>query len=337
MTKSIVDPIAANPYKRATALLSVILLSYYSKQKIAQAYAKLSAILEQYAIPFELVIIDDGSEDGSYELALQLEAQHRNVRAFQLSRNYSSHYAIFAGLSVCKGGCAIPIADDEQQPYTSIVDMYHLWQDGTKVIIPYRKGRHDGFINNFFANTYYRIISALSEVKFPKGGADSFLIDREIIDVINQYIHPINTSIIAEVLRLGYSPIYYPYERGKGINEKSRWTFRKKLRLFKDTFFSCSTWPVKAMTAMGVVFSVIAILMVAFYSFIRLYGNREFWGEVMPGWTSTVVIIAFFSGLILFSLGIIAEYIWRIYEEVKGRPGYIIKKKHLSRDQRPNL
>jgi dolichol-phosphate mannosyltransferase len=308
-------------------MLSLILLSYYSNERIVKAYQKLSEILGIENIPFELIVIDDGSMDNSFEIALKLEKSNSNVKAYQLSKNYTSHYAIFAGLSVCKGDCAMPIPDDEQQPYQSIVDMYRLWQKGEKVIIPYRAKRNDGFLNNMFANLYYRTINALSDINFPDGGADLFFIDREVIDIINTRIHPTNTSIIVEVLRLGFDPVYFAYERVKGLNTKSRWTLKKKIRLFKDTFFSYSTWPIKVITNLGLIFSLFSICIILFYSYIRFIGNTDFWGQSMPGWTSTVVIISFFSGLILFSLGIIAEYIWRIYEEVKNRPGFIIKRR----------
>jgi len=309
-------------------MLSIILLSYYSGNRINTVYEKLTSKLTLENIPFELVIIDDGSKDDSYRIALALEAKQANVSAYQLSKNYTSHYAIFAGLSVCRGSCATPIPDDEQQPYDSLVDMYRLWEKGSKVIIPYREKRSDGVINDLFSNMYYKTITKLSHINFPHGGADSFFIDREVIDLINERIHPINTSSIIEVLRLGYSPDYYPYVRVKGVNRKSRWTLRKKIRLLKDTFFSSSTWPVIMITYLGLFFSLFAFAIIIFYSYIRLFGNLAFWGGVLPGWTSTIIIVSFFSGLILFSLGIIAEYIWRIYEEVKDRPGYIIKKKN---------
>jgi len=307
-------------------MISIICLSYFSSSRIQVVYRKLSQLLSGNDIPFEFIVIDDGSTDDSFDISLALAAEHPNVRAFRLSKNYTSHYAIFAGLSVCSGDCAITVPDDEQQPYEMIVDIYNLWLKGHKIVIPYRVTRDDGFFNNLFANTYYRIINTLSEVKFPPGGADSFFIDREVIDIINARIHPMNTSVITEVLRLGFSPHYFPYERAKGINVKSRWTLKKKIRLFKDTFFSCSTWPIRMIMRMGLVFSLAALALIIFYTYLALFGNPDFWGQQLPGWTSTVVIISFFSGLILLSLGIIAEYIWRIYEEVKNRPGYIIRK-----------
>jgi dolichol-phosphate mannosyltransferase len=323
---------------RKNDLLSIILLSYYSGERIRIAHENLKKILSRENINYELIIIDDDSRDDSFSIAEELEDKNNNVFAYQLSKNYTSHYGIFAGLSVCNGSCAVPIPDDEQQPYQTIVDMYRLWEKGEKLIIPYRTKRDDGFFTDLYAKTFYNIINALSDVKFPKGGADIFFIDRELIDIINKRIHPINTSVLSEVFRLGFTPHHYPYERVKGINKKSRWTFRKKYKQAKDTFFSTSTYPVKLINNLGVFFSLFALAMIIFYSYIRIFGNPDFWGDFMPGWTSQVVIISFFSGLILFSLGIIAEYIWRIYEEVKNRPGYIIKQKskNINRNKAAN-
>jgi glycosyltransferase involved in cell wall biosynthesis len=320
-------PLSQKSSTALTAMLSIILLSYYSRNRIPDAYFKVRELMESNDIPFEFIIMDDGSEDESYAVALELEKGHENVRAYQLSRNYSSTYSAFAGLSVCSGKCATIIVDDEQQPYSTLVEMYRLWEKGEKVIIPYRTKRNDGFFTNLSARTFYGFINRISEVKFPSGGADTFLIDRELIELLNEKIHPINTAIVTEVLRLGFSPCLIPYERSRSKNSKSRWSFRKKFRFFKDIFFSGSTWPIRVITWMGILFAFFALCMIIFYSYIAIFGNPDFWGQRLPGWTSTVVIIAFFSGLILFSLGIIAEYIWRIYEEVKGRPGYIIRKK----------
>ena len=309
-------------------MLSVILLSYYSSQKLSEVYLKLSETLNADKIPFELIIMDDGSMDNSYEVALSMEERYPNVYAYQLSKNYTSHYSIFAGLSVCKGACAIPIPDDNQQPFDSVVKMYRLWEQGEKIIIPHREIRKDDFLSKFLATSFYKIMNLFSEVKFPNGGADVFFIDREVIDIMNSQIHPIRTTSVSEVLRLGFNPYYFPFQRPKGDNEKSRWTLSKKIDLAKDFLFSSSTFPIKLISFSGIFFFILSLAFILFYSYVKLFGNLEFWHlSQVPGWTSLVVFISFFSGLILLSIGIMAEYIWRIYEEVKSRPGYIIKKK----------
>lgn len=307
-------------------MLSVILLSYYSSNRLQDVYQNLNDELTKGNIPYELIIIDDGSKDDSYKIALSLEDKYENVRAYQLSKNYTSNYAIFAGLSLSKGACVTAIPDDDQQPYHTLVEMYDLWNKGEKIIIPHRKNRDDGLLNDLFSNSYYKFMSKFSEIQFPRGGADLFFIDREVVDIINAFIHPKNTAIVPEILRLGFCPYFLPYERPKS-KYKSRWSFKKKYKLFLDTFISSSAFPIKLITYLGVFFSLLSFILILFYVYIKTLGNEQFWGVTIPGWTSTILFISFFSGLILFSLGIIAEYIWRIHEEVKDRPGYIIKKK----------
>lgn len=310
-------------------LLSIILLCYYSKERIRKTFVDIKTVLGTENIPFEFIIMDDGSTDGSFKIAQELEHEYDNVIAYQLSRNYGSMYSMFAGLSVCKGACAIYVPDDEQQPYSSIVDMYRLWEEGNKVVIADREDRDDPYFSKLFSSFFYKAINTFSDgLKYPGHGTDTVFIDREIIDIINTRIHPINTNVVAEVLRLGYSPVLYSFKRPLGLNgNRSRWTFSKKMRLAKDIFFSSSSFPIKMIIQIGLFFSALSFVGILFFAYIRIFGNHMFWGLVVPGWTSLIIIICFFGGLILFSLGIISEYIWRIYDEVKGRPGFIIKKK----------
>ena len=307
--------------------LSFILLSYNSGNRLRIAFDRIRSVFDAEEIPFELVIMDDGSKDDSPKIAQQLEQMDERIKAYQLSRNYTSHYSAFAGLSVCTGDCAVLIPDDEQLPYADIIKMYRLWEKGNKVVIPYREVREESWLKSNTSHFFYKLMNRFSEIQFPPGGADSFLIDREVIDILNERIHPIRTTTITEILRLGFDPNFYPYTRPLGNNEKSRWNFRKKYLLAKDFFFSSSTFPIKLITYIGVFFSLLSVAIIVFYSYLKFFGNEEYWKtNAVPGWVSTIVIISFFSGLILFSLGIIAEYIWRIYEEVKSRPGFIIKK-----------
>jgi polyisoprenyl-phosphate glycosyltransferase len=307
--------------------ISIILLSYYSEARIKKVYDKVNSLLAEARISFEFIIVDDGSKDNSYHVALELEKVNKNVKAYQLSRNFTSHYSIFAGLSLCHGDCAVAIPDDEQQPYSMIIELYRKWEEGNKIIVPYRLNRKDPFLSKIFSNLFYFLMNNLSDIKYPPGGADSFLIDREVIDLLNARIHPINTTSISEVLRLGFEPYYLPYFREKSSNKKSRWTFKKKWKLALDTFYSSSSFPIKSIAIMGLFFSIFSFMLIIFYLYINFFGDKTFWGNFPRGYTATILIISFFSGLILFALGIIANYIWRIYEEVKNRPGYIVKKK----------
>jgi glycosyltransferase involved in cell wall biosynthesis len=303
-------------------MLSIILLSYQSEKRIEKFFDSLNKRMLEENIEFECIIIDDASTDASHKVALDIETKHESVRAFQLSRNFTSHYSIFAGFSKAQGNCAVAMPDDFQVPLDTVVEMYRIWEKGKKVVIPYRNDRDDPIISKFFSNLYYWIMNKLSEVKFPKGGADIFLADREIIDIFNKFIHPKNTSTIIEVLRLGFDPVYIPFDRPLGNNEKSRWTLKKKLRLALDTFFSSSSLPIKFISGLGVSSFLLTIILITYYITARISGIIE-----IPGWTLLVITVTFFSGLILLSLGFIAEYVWRIFDEVKARPGFIIKEK----------
>ena len=303
-------------------MLSIILLSYQSERQIDKFVDALNLRMFDEKIEFECIIIDDASTDASHKVALELEVKYNNIRAFQLSRNFTSHYSIFAGFSKVQGNCAVAMPDDFQVPLDTVVEMYRIWEKGNKVVIPHRDDRDDPIISKIFSNLYYSLMNKLSEVNFPKGGADIFLADREIIDLFNKYIHPKNTSTIIEVLRLGFDPVYLPFDRPVGNNSKSRWTLRKKMRLAMDTFFSSSSFPIKFISGLGISSFVLTILLIAYYVTARISGIID-----IPGWTLLVITFTFFSGLILLSCGIIAEYVWRIFDEVKARPGFIIKEK----------
>lgn len=310
-----------------SGLLSVLLLSYHSGNRILVAYEKLSILFAEHNIPFELIVMDDGSKDDSYEIALDLEHRTKNVFAYQLSKNCTSAISAFASIQVANGDCAILIPDDEQFPYSHIIDLYRLWQQGEKIIIPYRKERYDGFWKNSFSYIFYAVINRISDIKFPKGGADTVFLDREVLDIIVKKIRPKNTYFTTEVFKLGFNPYYYSYIRPKGINEKSRWSFKGKLNLASNIFFSSSSFPIKAIAATGVFFSIISFLTILFYVLTKLFLDEKTLGYQPSGWVSIIVFLCFFSGIILLALGVIAEYIWRIFDEVKDRPDYIIKKK----------
>lgn len=308
-------------------MLSIILLSYYSKDRIRKSYLAVKTLLDSESIPFEFIVMDDGSKDESFSKALDLEKEFENVRAYQLSRNYGSMYSVFAGLSVSRGDCVLPLVDDEQQPYPTIIQMYKLWESGEKIIIPFRASRNDPKLSKFMSELFYKTMNNISDIKYPPGGADLALLDKEVVNIINNRIHPRNTMFMAEVLNLGFDPYFLPYDRPVGLNKGlSRWTLRKKIKLALDSIFSNSTFPLRLISCLGLLISALSFMAITFFLYITVWGNKQFWGITVPGWTSIVLLMFMLGGLVLLSLGVISEYLWRIYDEVKDRPGYIIKK-----------
>jgi dolichol-phosphate mannosyltransferase len=311
--------------KSDEGVLSIVLLSYYSGQKLPLLCAKIKDFLEQYSIPYEIIIVDDGSKDDSFAIAKSIAASDTAVRAIQLSRNYTSHYAAFAGLSVAQGTCAVLIPDDEQQPLDLIEKMYRIWENGAMIIFPYRSTRSDAQFPKLLAALFYYLLNLGSEVKLPAYGMDTWFIDRKVIDIINKDISKIRTTTVSEILRMGFDPVYIPYHRpdGKG---KSRWTLRKKLRLASDWFFSTSSILITAMMWFGVAAFFLSVVLIGVYVYARLYGNEDFWQiSKNPGWVTIVCLLLGVVGSVMLSFAIIGQYILRIYEEVKGRPSFIIR------------
>jgi glycosyltransferase involved in cell wall biosynthesis len=309
--------------------LSIILLAYQSEKRLEKAVTEIDTSLTAAGIPHEIVIIDDGSTDQSYAKALELAQRVENISAYRLSRNYTSPMAQFAGLEMCTGQCACPMPDDGQRPIEHIIDMYRLWEKGHKIILGYRAGRNDGRVNDFFSNGYYSFMNRFSEITFPPGGSDGYLVDREIIDLLNTRISKRNTTPVIEILKLGYGTVFVPYQRPQRAG-KSRWTLRKKINLALNTFFASSIFPLRMITWLGLIifcFSLLAILLIIA---AKIFSDNTLFGFPIQGWTTLVVLMTMFNGILMLSIGVVSEYLWRIYEEVKQRPPYIIRDKHTS-------
>jgi polyisoprenyl-phosphate glycosyltransferase len=309
---------------RSTKLFSVLIPTFNSEKRLQCAYETITKRLEIEQIPFELLLIDDGSKDKTWELAQTIADADNRVRIFRLSRNFTTPYVHFAAFSVCRGACIMFMPDDLQRPVETLVECYRTWEKGHKIVISYRNSRDDGWLTDFFARSYYRIMNRFSDISFPINGADGFLADREIIDILNTQIRPIHTSAMVEVLRLGFDPSYVAHER-KPRTGKSRWTWRKKVNLAKDTFFATSSFPIRFISNLGLIISVLCLLSMPFLAYARFFAHSQVFGFRVSGWTTIVTLMMLFNGLVLLCLGIVAEYIWRIYEEVKGRPGFIIR------------
>lgn len=308
-----------------TGTLSIIVLSYESANVLESTVEEILQKMDFEEIATEVLIIDDGSHDDSFSVAAKISSTNSRVSAHRLSRNYTSPYAQFAGMRLATGDCVVTVPDDLQRPLSLVVQMYREWQKGHQIVVGHRDSRDDGILSDWFSRWYYRLMNAFSDVQFPPGGADGFLADREVIDILNKQINPVNTSTMVEVLRLGFDPLFIPYDRPKA-KRPSRWSSRKKVRHAMDTFFASSSFPIRLITTLGFVMAFVSFIIIVLIIIAKLFSNNTLFGLPVQGWATTIVITVLFNGITLLAVGIVAEYIWRIYEEVKGRPGYIIRK-----------
>lgn len=302
--------------------LSIVIPVYFNELNLEDLYADLQKKVLPFLPDYELVFVDDGSQDRSYEILLQLAKVDKKIKLVKLSRNFGSHAAILAGLSHCTGDCAMMKAADLQEPSEMILDMFEKWKNGNNVVLAVRSGRQESAVQKWFSNTYYKIMRKIAIKNMPEGGFDCFLIDRKVIQVLT-LMDEKNSSLMAQILWAGFKTdmVYYVrLEREKG---KSRWTLSKKIKLFIDSILSFSYFPIRFITGLGVF-----VVFVTFIYMIYILLNKFLVGIPVEGWTTLMITNLFFYGLILLTLGMIGEYLWRTFDAARSRPTYIVEEEY---------
>lgn len=300
-------------------LLSVLVPIYYNELNIPHTVPRLQnleSLLPEYELEF--VFVDDGSGDNSLQLLLEEKEKDARIKIVKLSKNCGSMAAIQAGLHHVEGDVVGIISADLQDPPELFADMLERWKEGSKVVLATRQDREESFSQKAFSNTYYFFMDKFAIKGYPQGGFDFVLIDRQVVQELNQ-INEKNTNIMSLIYWLGHERSMIPYTREERKLGQSKWTLSKKIKLFIDSFVSFSYAPIRFMSLTGFI--------VAFFSF--LYGifvviNALTGVTNIQGWTSIIALITFLIGLIMIMLGLIGEYLWRILDEIRKRPAFII-------------
>ena len=308
--------------------ISIIVPIYYNELNIPHLYEEMQAkILSRTDFEAEIVCVDDGSKDGSYKALLELREKDERFKIVKLSRNFGSHTAILAGFAHATGDCMTMVAADLQEPLEIIIEMYEKWKQGKKVVIAVRKDREDGFFQKLFSNTYYSLMQKYALKDMPKGGFDCFFIDKKVRDVLVTMSEK-NSSIVGQVLWTGFEMDKIYYVRKKREIGKSKWTFSKKIKLFIDSFMAFSYVPIRFISTLGIFISIIG-----FISAIFLIANKLIYDVPVQGWTTMMITVLILSGIQMLTLGVIGEYLWRNFDETRGRPTYIVEETHGLEDQ----
>ena len=304
--------------------VSVVIPMYYEELVVEECYKRTTDVLKGLNnYEYEIIFVNDGSKDRTQEILENIATQDFNVKVIVFSRNFGHQVAVAAGLKEVTGDVAIIIDADLQDPPELIPEMLELWKQGNEVVYGKRnKRRGESAFKKMTAKMFYKSLNDLSDVDIPKDTGDFRLVDRKLVDIMNNL--PEHNKFLRGLWSwMGYKQYALEYERKERAAGKTKYPFKKMLRLASDGIISFSTKPLKIVGALGFVSITISIV-VLIYALISYVCNLN---QLSAGWTSLMVTITFFAGVQLLSLWIISEYIGRIYDETKNRPQYIIDKK----------
>jgi len=296
--------------------LSIIIPVYFSEDTLMDCYLDIKENIIPKLESYELILVDDGSEDDSFNICKKIAMMDSNVRVIKLSRNFGSHAACLAGLYASTGDCATIKAADLQEPSTLILDMYASHSKGNKVVLAVRKSRED---KSLFSSIYYASIKKFVNKKMPKEGFDCYLLDRKAIEAL-KLLDERNSAITLQILWSGFQTDMIYYDRLDRTKGKSKWTLAKKIKLVVDSFVSFSSVPIRIIGLIGSIFSMGAGLWAIALIVFSILGIIA-----VDGWVSLMVLMLFSFGLIMIILGIIGEYVWRILDVSQNRPVYFIE------------
>ena len=299
--------------------ISVVVAVYQNKGSLRPTYERIIEVLKSTTVDnYEFIFVDDGSTDGSLEELLQLKNSDNNVKILSFTRNFGQMKAIIAGFRKASGNAVINISADLQDPVELIPVMISEWQKGAESVIGYRTSRDDDFKAKFFSKLAYSFIR-LSLPQVPVGGFDYVLADRKVVDIFNA-IESEHRFFQGDFLWSGHKTMFLPYSRAKRTVGKSQYNFSKKMKVFLDAVLDSSYLPIRLMSLIGTCVFFLGVIYAIIIFFGWLFGKTPF-----PGWAPIMITSLILSGFIMLMLGIIGEYQWRIYDEVRKRPPYIIR------------
>lgn len=300
--------------------LSMVIPVYYNEENLLPLYEDIKTkIIDVIDFEYEIIMVNDGSKDGSYEVMQNLAERDKHIKIVSLSRNFGSHAAILCGLAKCTGDCAVIKAADLQEPTELILEMVASWKNGANVVLAVRKGREESKKQTLFANLYYTLVRKAALPSMPKGGFDVYLLDRKVINVL-MALDERNSALTGQILWSGFRTEEVYYTRLAREIGTSRWTLKKKIRLVSDTLFSFSSLPIKIVTSVGIISFLGSLIWAICVVIFKIAGMIE-----VSGWTTLFVFNLFSFGVMMLTMGILGEYLWRSFDASRNRPPYIVE------------
>jgi polyisoprenyl-phosphate glycosyltransferase len=300
-------------------LITVIVPVYNEAANVGPLYDRLASVTSN--IPnydFEFLFVDDGSSDDSAKELATLHRLDKRVKAIRFSRNFGSHAACLAGLTYAQGDLAMILAADLQDPPELIPSLLAKIEEGFDIVFAAREAREDSWLTVKLANAYHQLMRRYAIANWPERGADVVMLRRPVRNVLIRW-HQKNTSLFAQMLWTGFRQAQIYYTKEKRRAGKSKWNLKKKIKLFVDSFVSFSFAPIRFISYAGFVLSAVGFCYAAFITVNKLLFNRA-----IAGWASLMVVLLLVSGFQLLTLGVIGEYLWRVADEVRGAPPFLV-------------
>lgn len=300
---------------------SIVAPIFNESETLREFHRRISAVMDSLEQPWELVIIDDGSTDGSTEILLALAEEDSRVRPVVFARNFGHQIAVTAGWDYARGDAVIVIDSDLQDPPEVIPDLIARWREGYEVVYAVRTEREgESKFKLWTASLFYRLIYKITDVKIPLDTGDFRLIDRKVVDVLRK-MREHYRFLRGMSAWVGFKQVGVPYRRAARFAGSTKYPFKKMLKLAVNAITGFSYFPLQLATYIGFGAAVLSIVLIPVVVIVRLTTQFELVGQA-----TTLIAVLFLGGVQLISLGILGEYLGRVYDEVKGRPLYVVSR-----------
>ncbi|MBY0597564.1 glycosyltransferase family 2 protein [Bacillus bingmayongensis] len=301
-------------------LISIIVPMYFEEEVAQECYNRLKSVTLQNNINYEFVFVNDGSIDRTMEILKGISAKDPRAKIVNFARNFGHQIAVTAGIDVAKGDAIVIIDADLQDPPEVIPELIAKWEEGYEVVYAKRKQRNgETWFKLVTAKYFYRFLNYMSDMDIPKDTGDFRLIDRKVADVFKQMTER-NRFVRGMMSWIGFRQTYIEYERDERFAGETKYPLKKMIKFASDGIIAFSTKPLRMVMTLGLISVLISIAVLIYSVIVKIIGQ-----DIQTGWASLMVAITFFSGMQLLGLGIVGQYVARIYDESKNRPIYVVK------------
>lgn len=310
--------------------ISLVIPVFNEEENLREFHKRITEVMSNESYDYNIIFVDDGSKDGSRAILNELSKKDYHVEAYLLSRNYGHQMAITCGLDNADGDAVISMDGDLQHPPELIPEMLRLWEQGYEIVQTKRLATEDaGLVKNITSSVYYKVINALSKVEITPGGSDFRLMDRIAVDAFNGYRERAR-FIRGLVNTLGFNVAELEFVAPARFAGQSKFNLSKMLHFALDGITAFSNVPLRWAFYLGIILGFLSLIVLGHVLFVKFFTN-----DAVPGWATITVSILFFNAIQLMGIGILGEYIGRIFEEIKHRPLYLVAR-HIKTSTKDN-